>query len=372
MSMPVYVLSCIAGAPTTRVLSQLVRGSAAQRVSAIVPGRRRKKASARTREGVSLIHTRERLVRMGAGCSCCTVRGDLLQKVRSVAQSGSTDQLVIQVPPNTDLSVLAKTFTVPDSRGAVLGDTARLQSLIVVAKVHELRGGLPAAGLRQLAERIELAQVVLLDASDSPSPSAMAEAEQRVRALNPQATCLTLGSDAATLAQLTDTQPFDLDAAKERSELRELIQDGSSNDSSQLAFHARRPFHPERLAAWLSANAAKLMRARGTFWMASHPDTAARLDIAMGHIQTGVTGTWWAALPESERPATPHFQAHLQEIWDASFGDRRQELGFVSLKLDADALKAGLSACLLTDDELTSMESFASMPNPFQWKEAHS
>lgn len=365
MSLPVYVLSCSAGKSTDRVLSQLVRGSSPERVSAIIPGRKRKKSSNRTREGVSLIRTSERLVRMGKGCSCCTVRGDILQKVRSVAQSGDTDQLVVQIGPATDLSILAKTFTVPDSHGAVLADTANLQSLIVVVTAQQLRDGAGTARIRTLVERIELAQVVLVDSGDEQAPSGLAEAEQIVRAINPRARCLALDSDAVTLAELTSPQPFNFDAAKQRTELEEFLQE--AKESGRLVFKARRPFHPQRLHTWLSNTSAKFVRARGMFWIASHPEVAASLDVALGHVHTGSVGQWWAAVPESRRPSGPHFKAHLQRLWDPSFGDRRQELSFVGHGLDSDALSAALTKCLLTDEELADPETAASMNSPFKW-----
>lgn len=211
MPLPVYILSCPTGAALPQILSQLVRGTAPGRVSAIVPGRRRKKTPDRTRDGVALIYTRERMVRMGEGCACCTVRGDILQKVRAVVQTGEADQLIIQLPPAADLGVLAKTFTVPDLDGAVLADTANPHTLIVVVTLADLGRGRQTAQLLQVFERIELAEVVLLDASGSHGPSELAAAKQVVHAINPHALCVDLASEAATLNQLSGHPPFDLD-----------------------------------------------------------------------------------------------------------------------------------------------------------------
>lgn len=374
MSLPVFVLSCSAGTVRDDAMRRLLRGADASRVTAIVPGRRLKRRRARTREGVTLISTRKRLVRMGQGCSCCTVRGDLLPKVRDIARKGQAGALLIHEPPQADLGVLAKTFTVPDSKGAVLAEDARIQALIAVVGVDQLRLGTRGGPSRQLVERIELAQVVLLDTGGRPRDGRVSDAELLVRALNPDARVMAQDSEHATLSGLGGDAPFDLQAAQQRSELQDLLDAGGSQTAgrvTRIAFLARRPFHPQRLHTWLEAPPQGLVRARGSFWVASRPHLAATLDLAPGDSHTEVAGHWWAAVPQGDRPTGPAFEAHLREVWDPTFGDRRQELAFVGIDLGEAELTSSLEACLLTDAELTEPERWSSGPHPFRWKEPH-
>ena len=369
MPLPVFVLSCSDGPVRDSVMSQLVRGAGAARVAAIVPGRRRKQHPDRTRDGITLIPTRERLARLGEGCACCTVRGDLLPKVHNIADQGLADQVLIHLPPQSDLGVLAKTFTVPDSRGALLGDKARFQALIAAATVDELHRASRGSGSRQLVERLELAQVILLAGGGSSSPPTD-EAERLVRALNPAARVMSLDSEQVSLEEFSGGGPFDLITARRRAGLEDLLDVGGASageGGGRAVFRARRPFHPARFHAWLASPLAGLVRARGTFWVASRPHLAASLDVALGDCRTEVIGHWWAAVPEQQRPTSPAFKAYLREMWDPVFGDRRQELAFVGVDLDEARLITALRSCLLTDGELAQPERWSSGAHPFRW-----
>ena len=116
MALPVSVtvLAGTPGADGSRVLERILQGSNDIRLTAIVPKRGRKRKNSSGPNG-SLLPTTERLVRMGEGCACCTVRGDLMTKVRRIAEEGSADHVVIQTSPGADLTTVAKTFTVADN-----------------------------------------------------------------------------------------------------------------------------------------------------------------------------------------------------------------------------------------------------------------
>ena len=73
-------------------------------------------------------------MRLGQGCACCTVRGDLLTKIKEIAAHKRADHIVIQSHLGDDLSMLAKTFTVADSRGTTLSDVAQLESVVTVER----------------------------------------------------------------------------------------------------------------------------------------------------------------------------------------------------------------------------------------------
>ena len=78
-TLPVTVL---AGSPIgdeTWLLSRLRESTTDRRLTSIVP-----KGRARSRKP-GMVPTTERLVRLGEGCGCCTVRGDLLPKIRKIA-----------------------------------------------------------------------------------------------------------------------------------------------------------------------------------------------------------------------------------------------------------------------------------------------
>lgn len=61
-----------------------------------------------------------------------------------------------------------------------------------------------------------------------------------------------------------------------------------------------------------------------------------------------------AAVAEEDWPADPDWLAEVREVWEAPWGDRRQELVLIGIDMDEPALRAQLNACLLDDAELAA------------------
>jgi G3E family GTPase len=265
--------------------------------------------------------------------------------------------------------MVAKTFSVADDSGFTLAQSATLQGLVAVVSVGELLAA--PQTVREAVERIELATVVLMDSTGADDP-ARQRAERIVAALNPDAHLVWSGDDTAAGADGDPhtTAPFDLDAAQDRAALQDLLYGdgaGETEHVQRFAFRARRPFHPGRLQRWLSAGWPGLVRVRGQFWVCTAPHVAADMDIALGDAKTTMGGHWWAAVPEDNRPSEPAFVAYLQQVWDPTFGDRRQELAFVGTGVNPTTLLRSLEGCLLTQDELTTPGLWENEPHPFPW-----
>ena len=161
-SLSVTVLLGSSGTDGSQVVEGVLKNSKPHRLTAIVPkkGRRRKKTGGKTS---SILPTTERLVRLGEGCACCTVRGDLLTKIRRIAESDSADHVLIQTGPAADLSTVAKTFSVADQSGAVLSDVAQLQSVAMAIDARDFMLNLKGKLARPLVVLIELANVIVLE-----------------------------------------------------------------------------------------------------------------------------------------------------------------------------------------------------------------
>ena len=60
----------------------------------------------------------------------------------------------------------------------------------------------------------------------------------------------------------------------------------------------------------------------------------------------------------------------MRRLWDAEWGDRRQELAIIGVALDEAAVREELDACLLTDAEMrTGPVYWQDLPDPFpRWQ----
>jgi G3E family GTPase len=348
----------------------MLAAATGERVTAIVPKRGRR--SRRGSGNKSIIQTSEHLVRLGQGCSCCTVRGDIRAKVGRLAAENAADHIVIQAAPQSDIVTLAKTFTVADDRGATLSQVAHLQNVVAVVDAREALQSLRSTSARRLVQQIELANVLLLDQTSDMSEPELAQLTTVLEAINPAAQVTRASADDISMSSLTASRPFDLDGAQYRATLATVLDDSwaPSGDVSSLAYRARKPFHPARLHSLITRAWAGIVRAHGVFWVASRPDSVCMLDVAGSNWTTSVGGRWWASVPAEQQPNTPQFRAYRDEIWHPDFADRKQEIAFVGVSMDVDALRTALDACLLTDDELAAPDQWSRLPHPFSWPEA--
>jgi G3E family GTPase len=222
-----------------------------------------------------------------------------------------------------------------------------------------------------LVEQVEFADVILLNKTDLAGEEESARVEAIVSHLNPEATILRTQFGRVPIDQILNTGLFDFEeAARSPGWLQELngehVPETEEYGISSFVFRARRPFHPERLWAWIRQSHDGVLRSKGFFWIAPRHHTAFLWSQAGGASRVEPAGTWWAATPKEH---WPEFEDVLQEIqanWSHPFGDRRQELVFIGQSMDRAKIESSLNSCLLTDEEMRAgATSWSRLPNPF-------
>lgn len=141
---------------------------------------------------------------------------------------------------------------------------------------------------------------------------------------------------------------------------------------SSFIFNATRPFHPERFAAAAAEITSKVgalgtvVRAKGVMWMASSPGQQLQATGSLaGTTFTVLPGApWWAVVPKSEWPQG--LEEDIKPLWHEPYGDRQTELVVIGLHMDKATVKAALTECLLSDDELAlGPTSWAKFTDPY-------
>jgi len=122
---------------------------------------------------------------------------------------------------------------------------------------------------------------------------------------------------------------------------------------SSFVYRARRPFHPDRLAA-AAEQLDGILRSKGTVWLATRPDICGTWSQAGPWLRLEPAGWWLADTPRAEWDLDDEEDAQVSRVWDDLVGDRRQELVFIGQDLDPDAVRAVLDPALLDDREFAA------------------
>ena len=133
---------------------------------------------------------------------------------------------------------------------------------------------------------------------------------------------------------------------------------------TSFVYHARSPFHPARVHEVLNGPLPGVIRAKGHFWIATRPDWAAEFSLAGAMSSVTPLGRWWASVPEERLPQHPDAQAEIARNWVEPWGDRRQEIVFIGVEMDREAICARLNAALMNAGDFTPGD-WTQLPDPF-------
>ena len=394
--LPVTVLSGFLGAGKTTLMNHILNNRQGLRVAVIVNDMSEVNIDADLIRdgGANLSRTDEQLVEMTNGCICCTLRDDLLKEVRTLAQAGRFDYLLIESTGISEPLPVAATFDFRDEDGDSLSDVARLDTMVTVVDAANLLNDYSSKDfLRErgeslgdddnrtivdlLVEQIEFADVVILNKIDDTTPQKREDARKIIRSLNPDADIVEANFANVPFDRVLNTGRFDFEQAqrhpiwfKELYEFADHKPETEEYGIQSFVYRARRPFDPQRFHQFIQSDWPGVIRSKGHFWLATRPDWVGELSQAGTITRTGGGGFWWSAIPLQHWPKDPQWREMLKSYWDDDYGDRRQELVFIGAGMDMPDLTRRLDDCLVpVSDKAMAIEQWKDFPDPFPlWK----
>ena len=389
--LPVTVLSGFLGAGKTTMLNHILANRQGLRVALIVNDMSEVNIDAAlVRDGgANLSRTEEQLVEMTNGCICCTLRDDLLKEVRTLAEQGRFDYLLIESTGIAEPLPVATTFDFRDEDDRSLSDISRLDTMVTVVDAANLlkdygsgdfladRGETAGEGDNRtivdlLVEQIEFADVVVMNKIATATPEERDAARKIIVALNPDAKLIETDFGAVDLKDVLGTGRFDIEKAeqhplwfKELHGFKDHVPETEEYGIRSFVYRARKPFDPMLFQRFIDRSWPGVVRAKGFFWLATRPHFVGEISQAGALVRTGRMGLWWSAVPKERWPQTPEFAHMMKPYLDPVWGDRRQEIVFIGADpMDEKRIRAELDSCLL-DAPAFMPELWQNLPDPF-------
>ena len=97
-----------------------------------------------------------------------------------------------------------------------------------------------------------------------------------------------------------------------------------------------------------------LIRAKGFIWLSNSHSQIFYWALAGKHFELKQYATWWQCVPREEWPEEEKEVATIMKDFEGEGGDHRQELVFIGVKMNKEAIVKLFDACLLTDAEMVS------------------
>ena len=344
---PVTVLTGFLGSGKTTLLNRILTEEHGRRIAVI-----ENEFGEVGIDQALVINADEEVFEMNNGCICCTVRGDLIRILGNLLKRRDRfDRILVETTGMADPGPVAQTFFVDED----VQGRFRLDGIVTIVDAQHL--ALHVDESKECKEQIAFADVLVLNKCDLVAEEQLAQLEGILHALNPRARVVRASFGHVPLDAVFDTGRFDMEEAQRSPGwLKELAgQHTPETDTygvESFVWRARRPFHPERLHAVLSGEWPGVLRSKGFFWLASRMRQVVAWSSAgnLGRVER--VGYFWSAVAREHWPADPASVAAILQDWDPTWGDRKQELVVIGMRVDRDALAVRFNACLLTDDEM--------------------
>ena len=378
---PVLLLTGYLGSGKTTLLNRILTNNRGIRFAVIVNDIGEVNIDATLiQQGGIVNQTDDSLVALQNGCICCTLKSDLVNQLRDIANMQRFDYIVIEASGICEPEPIAQTLVSIPTMTTGFQTMPRLDCIVTVVDALRMRdefeGGLllTRPGIDEddienlVIQQIEFCNIVLLNKAAEVTPEELGRIRQIVRTLQPQADIVECNYGDVDFDRILNTRMFDFDAVATSATWIREVESGSDTEHHHehhhdhdhdegeaeeygigtYVYYRRRPFDLGMFDDFVARQWPRgIIRAKGICYFEDEQDVCYIFEQAGKQVSLRDAGRWFATMPDDELQVALQRDAQLQRDWDSYYGDRMQKLVFIGQHLDTELIERSLDACLV-------------------------
>ena len=319
------------------------------------------------------------------GCICCTLKSDLVNQMRDIANAERFDYIVIEASGICEPEPIAQTLISIPTMAEGFNVMPRLDCIVTVVDTLRMRDEFDAGQLlirpgiddedieNLVVQQIEFCNIVLLNKAAEVSPEELGRTRQIVRTLQPKAEIIECNYGDVDFDRILNTNLFDFDDVATSATWIQEVESGADthhhdhdehhhehhhdhDDEGEAeeygigtyVYFRRRAFDLRAFDNWVARRWPKgIIRTKGICYFDDEQDKCYLFEQAGKQVSLRDAGRWFATMPPDELREALERDAQLQRDWDDFYGDRMQKLVFIGQHLDKELIERTLDECLV-------------------------
>ena len=383
---PVLLLTGYLGSGKTTLLNRILSNRRGIRFAVIVNDIGEVNIDATLiQQGGVVNQSDDSLVALQNGCICCTLKSDLVNQLRDIANAERFDYIVIEASGICEPEPIAQTLISIPTMAEGFNVMPRLDCIVTVVDTLRMRDEFDAGQLlirpgiddedieNLVVQQIEFCNIVLLNKAAEVSPEELGRTRQIVRTLQPKAEIIECNYGDVDFDRILNTNLFDFDDVATSATWIQEVESGADthhhdhdehhhehhHDHDEegeaeeygigtFVYFRRRAFDLRAFDNWVARRWPKgIIRTKGICYFDDEQDKCYLFEQAGKQVSLRDAGRWFATMPPDELREALERDKQLQRDWDDFYGDRMQKLVFIGQHLDKELIERTLDECLV-------------------------
>ena len=346
---PVLLLTGYLGSGKTTLLNRILSNRRGIRFAVIVNDIGEVNIDATLiQQGGVVNQSDDSLVALQNGCICCTLKSDLVNQLRDIANAERFDYIVIEASGICEPEPIAQTLISIPTMAEGFNVMPRLDCIVTVVDTLRMRDEFDAGQLlirpgiddedieNLVVQQIEFCNIVLLNKAAEVSPEELGRTRQIVRTLQPKAEIIECNYGDVDFDRILNTNLFDFDDVATSATWIQEVESGADTHHHDHDEHHHEHHHDHDDEGEAEEYGI------GTYVYFRHLFEQAGKQVSLRDA-----GRWFATMPPDELREALERDAQLQRDWDDFYGDRMQKLVFIGQHLDKELIERTLDECLV-------------------------